>query len=190
MDRDTILEALAKVLDDETFAQAKAELDTMEIAESHWLAQVLQAALTVPMPQVPPVVTQDLKSLMRDDDLIAAFDAHLVADSRANAQLVGVRGADQSEGWSLSFTSEVADLVIDIWPDSTGRLSVEGQVMAYGAAESAYRAAVSGPQDAAADGDRLGRFELGALEPGSYNLKVGNGRIELSAILNLEEPPL
>lgn len=188
MDREAMLEALARVLDAESLEKAKADLDSMELADSHWLAQVLQAAATLPLPEVPPVLTQDLKALMQTDDLIAAFDAHLVADSRSQHQLAGVRGTDQSQGWSLSFTSEIADLVIDVWPDPSGRFNVEGQVMAYGAAESAYRASVSGPQEVHADGDGLGRFELGVLEPGSYRLNVGNGRIELSAVLDLEEP--
>jgi len=187
--RDELLEILGGVLDEESFQRAKHDIDQLDLTDdSHWLLQVLRAARALPLPEVPPVLSQDLKALM-GDALIAAFDAELVADTRTQRPLVGVRGAGLVDGWSLSFTSEVADLVVDVWPDSSGRFSVEGHVMAYGAAESAYRASATGPQDVEVEGDRLGRFQLGRLEPGRYDLKVFNGQVELTATIDIEEQP-
>lgn len=59
--------------------------------------------------------------------------------------------------------------------------------MAHGASASAYRASVTGPKTVSAEGDRLGRFDLGRLEPGRYDLTLSNGRIEMSAVLDLDE---
>ena len=186
MNRDELLRRLARILDDESLHQAVRDLERLDIDDTtHWLTQIVEAAEALPLPEVPPVLSQDLKNLIAKDRLITAVEAQLVSDTRIDRQLAGVRGAETGEGWSLSFTSEVADLVIDVWPEPSGALAVEGQVMAHGATASAYRASVAGPKSVAVEGDRLGRFDLGQLDPGRYDLTVSNGRIQLSAVLDL-----
>ena len=140
------------------------------------------------MPEVPPVLTQDLKNLMGDTGLAAVYQAQLVSDTRIHREMAGVRGGDASEAWSLSFSSEVADVVVDVWPDESGLIAVEGHVMGHGAASSAYRASAVGPQSVEVEGDRLGRFDLGMLTRGRYELLISNGQVEVSAVLDLEDP--
>ena len=190
MDRDELLNRLARVLDQDSLDRAARDLEAFENAggDTHWLAQVVEAADRLPLPEVPAILTQDLKNLIADDHLTSVVEARLVSDTRIHRALAGVRGADATDGWSMSFTSETADLVVDVWPKGSGQLAVEGHVMAHGAATSAYRASAVGPHTVQAEGDRLGRFDLGVLPPGRYDLVVSNGLMELSAVLDLEDP--
>jgi hypothetical protein len=190
MDRDELLERLRRVLDDESYERAQRDIESLDLAggESHWLAEVIEAADRLSLPEVPAVLSQDLKNITAGDDLVAPYEAHLVSDTRIHRELAGVRGGNASEGWSLSYTSEVADLVVDVSKDKSGNLAVEGQMMAHGATASAYRASVAGPQEVTAEGDRLGRFDLGTLKPGSYDLTISNGLIAVTTVLELGDP--
>lgn len=187
MNRTELLARLAAVLDSEAFARAAQDIESLAVGENHWLVRVLEAATDLPLPEVPEVVTQDLKALFPHEGLVLALEAILVSDSRQVSGLVGVRGAPVGQGWSLTYASEAADLVIDIWPAGEGQLEVEGQVMAYGAAESAYRASIRGSRSVDVEGDRLGRFLLGSLPPDRYRLTVGNNKVELTMDLDLTD---
>jgi len=189
MDRAEILRRLARVVREDTLAIVAAELDAPGGLDEppRWLNALLEAAEYLPLPEVPPVVGQDLRRVFSGPALPERYRAVLVTDSRTDRRLVGVRGDAGTSGWSLSFTSEVADLVVDVWPAADGGYEVEGQVMPHAVKPSAYRVIARGPQTARAEGDRLGRFRLGKLVPGRYDLAAADGRIEISAAFNLDE---
>ncbi len=188
MDQQLLLQKLRRLLGPEGLETVGADMDALERDGRlpGWLLRLADAAEELPLPEVPPVVTQDLKRLFDGNALLESQHATLIRDSRYQRDLVGVRGTDAAEGWSMSYTSEMADVVLDLWPQADGTLSLEGQVMAHGAAESAYRAHVTGPVEATAHGDRLGRFRIDSLTPGSYTVVVGNGTIELSLDAELD----
>jgi hypothetical protein len=184
-----MLRRLARLLGPEEVAAAAADLESLEAAGRlpAWLEELARAAETLPLPEVPAVVTQDLRQMFDEAALVELQHATLIRDSRTQPRLAGVRGATGSEGWSMSYTSAAADVVIDVWWQLDGSLNLEGHVMEHHAAESAYRARISGPVEANVDGDRLGRFEVTSLPPGQYTIQVGNGVIELQLEADLGE---
>ena len=191
MNREEMLRRLARLLDPESFSEAIEDIDALEADGQlpHWLTQLAQAAETLPLPDVPAVVSQDLRQMFGEAALVEAYRATLIRDSRHHRPLVGVRGGTAADDWSMLYTSEAADVVIDIWPREDGNFDLEGHVMERRAADSAYRARVTGPVEVHVDGDRLGRFSVPSLLPGSYRIVVGNGEIELSFDADLGEPP-
>lgn len=189
MERDDLLRRLERLFGREAIEGVDADLDSIAKGESlpRWLEDLVTAAEALPLPEVPAVVSQDLHRLFDQAELAESHTATMVRDSRSERDLVGVRGADGGEGWTLSYTSPVADVVIDVWPEPDGSRRVEGQVLGHGAFTSAYRAVVRGPVELSADGDRLGRFDLGGLDPARYTVDLSDGRIRLALDLDLSE---
>ena len=190
MEREELVTKLRRLLGDEGLEEAVVDLAALERHSElpEWLARLARAAEALPLPEGPPVVTQDIKRLFDASSLIESQEATLVSDTRFQRDLVGVRGADGVEGWSMTYTSEMADVVLDVWPQDDGTVSLDGQVMAHGAAASAYRAKVNGPSSTSVSGDRLGRFHVESLLPGPYSVIVDNGRIELELRADLGDP--
>ena len=189
MDRDELLEELDRRLSREAMASVRRELERCEVTgEEFWLEKVLRASQTLPMPTVPPMVSQDLRDLFRNDVLISRHPAVMIYDSRT-AELTGVRGADTLEGWSLTYTSEVADIALDVWPQHAS-LDIDGQVLSHGGELLVWRAEVrsteTGEVTSSADGDHLGCFSLRGVAPGAHELALRNRRHEL--VLRIDLP--
>lgn len=179
--RRELIDKLRRLLGPEGLEAAGVDVSALERGGRlpDWLEHLVQAAETLPLPEVPPVVSQDLHRIFDVVISVESERAVLVRDTRDQRALAGVRGSDTSEGWSMIYTSPSADVVLDVWPQPDGSLDVGGHVMAHRSAESAYRATLDGPTPARADGDRLGRFRVAPLEPGRYTMVIGNGEMEL-----------
>lgn len=187
MDIETILATLRSRVDADELAALESDIRAAHSrGDRHWLEDLLEAAESLPLPEVPPVVSRDLRNLLRGPTAPESHVAELVRDTRADRSLVGVRGTDVTEGWSLTYASEVADLIVDVWPMSSGAVAVEGQLMPHGGLGGAVRASMSGPATSVVGGDELGRFRFEGLAPGRYRISVDDGRIEVSATVDLE----
>ena len=181
-----ILARLERVLGGEELAELEVELRAFRSrGERHWIEDFLAAAEALPLPEVPPVLSRDLRSLIEGPKQLESHVAELVRDSRSDRALTGVRGGDSGGGWSLTYTSEVADLVIDAWPQTSGDIVVEGQLMPHGHLAGAVRAKTLGPPPTVVGGDELGRFRFEGLTPTRHELVVDDGLIELTAELEL-----
>ncbi len=187
--RDEILERLERLVDAQTYAAIRRDLEAADAAgaDASWLAQLLTAAQHLPLPEVPPVLRQELRDMFGERPLPTTHEAVVVFDSRETRDLAGVRGAPTTEGWSLTYTSPVVDVALDVWNEGTS-FDVEGHVMAHGEESAAYRAFAVGPTSHRVDGDALGRFRLTGLQTGTYQLQIGNSRFDVSMALDLGEP--
>lgn len=186
MNRRRLLARLERVLNPEAFSAVLRDLEAADTAgtHAHWLEEVLAAAEHLPLPDVPPVLSQELRGLFGERPLPTTHQGVVVFDSRETGELVGVRGAAVGEGWSLTYTSPVVDVALDIWNEGP-HFDVEGHVMAHGGEPAAYRAFAVGATSHRVDGDALGRFRLSGLLAGEYQLQIGNNRFEVSMSLDL-----
>ena len=189
MKRQELERRLLRLLGQEGLDNAAVDLAALEDGQElpYWLSQLVIAADALPLPEVPPVVSQDLHHLFESETLVEPHSAVLVRDTRVEKQLVGARGADVAQGWSLTYTSPVADVVLDMWPQHESSIDVVGHVMGHGRTENAYRASLLGPTSVKADSDRLGRFRFQGVLPGSYTLVIDNRQIELTLEVELGE---
>lgn len=189
MNRKDLDRRLLRLLGPDGLEAASVDLarleDEGELPE--WLRRLVVAAEELPLPEVPAMVSQDLRDIFNSGDLVEPHAGVLVRDTRVDKQLVGARGADVAEGWSMTYTSPVADVVLDVWPQRGEEVEVVGHVMGHGRSETAYRARLTGPVDVAVDTDRLGRFRLRGIAPGSYTLVIANRQVELTLEADLGE---
>ena len=115
-----------------------AEGDSRTQAAVQWLQGFLVTARAFPAPEPPPIIRQNLRqhfvrwskaraALRPDPHLV---DATLLFDSRQDLALAGVRGGDEPEdAYHLAFTSDVADLVVDVRRIGDGQVCLDGQVL-------------------------------------------------------------
>jgi hypothetical protein len=167
--------------------ELRAAVESGELPE--WLETVMCAAERLPLPEVPPAVSQELRRMMDPPTLAEHHELELVHDSRRERRLVGVRGSESVGGWTLWYASRRADLVVDVLPIGTGRFTLEGQVLMHAIDGPARSARARGPIDVDASTDWLGRFEFGAVPEGQYALRAEEGRVELLADVDLTSAP-
>jgi hypothetical protein len=196
----TLLDWLEGRLDSEHAAQVLAwvaEGDSRTQASVQWLQGFLATARAFPAPAPPPIVRQNLRqhfvrwskaraALRADPQLV---DATLLFDSRQDLALTGVRGGDEpEEAYHLAFTTDVADLVLDVRRIGNGQVRLDGQVLlgdTSGAPVFAAEAAGAEFIVRTVDGDELGRFTLLEVPAERCRLEVSNGEILLRAELDL-----
>jgi len=196
----TLLDWLEGRLDAAEASQVSAKVangDRRTRAAVHWLQGFLATARAFPAPEPPPIIRQNLRqhfvrwrkaqvALNAEPDLVSAG---LLFDSRQDLVQTGVRGGEEAEGaYHLAFTTDVADLVIDVRRIGDGRLRLEGQVLPGDpAAAPVFTAEVIGSAFRArtVDGDELGRFTLPEVPTGRCLLEVSNGETMLRAELDL-----
>lgn len=182
MNRDELTARLLRLLGAEGLRKAQVDLASLEHEGQlpDWLAQLVAAADALPLPEVPAVVSQDLRRLYESGRLLERHSAVLVRDTRVDRQLAMARGADVAEGWSMTYTSPVADVVLDLWPRSDETIELVGHVMGHAKTDSAYRATLSGPAEFKVSSDRLGRFRIESVPPGQYEIVIGDGDVEVT----------
>lgn len=180
---------LRQLLGDEAVDRLLVESpeDPILAGDSAWLRDLIKARKTLPLPAVQPLVSQDLKDLFDRQLLIEHYEGTLVADSRDVRELAGVRGSTNSESsWTLSYSCEAADIIIDVVPTGAGTVDIDGQVMSHGSGALAYRAAVSGPTAFTTTSDDLGCFRIPQLPLARYDLVLSNRRVEIQIALDLQ----
>lgn len=187
MNRKELESKLLRLLGREGFAAAVGDLENLGDGEQlpTWLARLVEAAGALPLPEVPPVVSQELHYMFEGEGLIEPHSAVLVRDTRVDKRMVGARGADVAQGWSLTYTSPVADVVLDVWPTADAEFEVVGHIMGHGGADSAYRVSLTGAGHMKTDSDRLGRFRFDSMSAGSYELVIVNQQAHLTAQVEL-----
>jgi hypothetical protein len=165
-----------------------------------WLRGFLATAGSLPLHQPPPIVRQSLRQYFaRWAEARAVMDrqprelaASVLFDSRQDLAVTGVRGAAPTgEAVHLAYTTESADLALDVWRLAGGRVRIDGQVLlADPGSAPVFEATVTGAgfTARAVDGDELGRFHLPdvpAARDGVLDLRVSNGEIAIVASLDL-----
>jgi hypothetical protein len=115
-----------------------ANADRRTQATVAWLQGFLASARAFPAPEPPPIVRQNLRQhFVRWSKAQAALRAEpqvvhasLLFDSRQDLALAGFRAADDTdEAYHLAFTTDVADLVIDVRRIADGQVRLDGQVL-------------------------------------------------------------
>jgi hypothetical protein len=111
----------------------------------------------------------------------AGYD--LLFDSRQDVALVDLRDADADADIAhLAFTSDPADVVLDVRRLGPGRVRIEGQVLPADGADRAYAVEATGPRMTAVHsvgGDRQGRFVLPELPDRVDRLRLDSGELVL-----------
>jgi hypothetical protein len=196
----TLLDWLEGRLDAAEASQVSARVangDRRTLAAVRWLQGFLATAQAFPAPEPPPIIRQNLQQhFIRWSKAQAALRARpapvsatLLFDSRQDLALVGIRGGEEADdAYHLAFTTDVADLVIDVRRITAGRVRLDGQVLPGDpAAAPVFAAQATGPgfQLRTVDGDELGRFTLPDVPVGRCQLEVCNGETILRAELDL-----
>jgi hypothetical protein len=196
----TLLDWLEGRLDAADASQVSAgvaEGDDETRATVSWLEGFLATARSFPAPEPPPIVRQNLRQhFARWSRAQAALRAepqlvHVTPlfDSRQDLALAGFRGGDEAEeAYHLAFTTDLADLVIDVRRIADGRVRLDGQVLlGDSSAATVFAAEAVGPgfRVRTVDGDELGRFTLPEVPTGRCQLELSNGETLLRAELDL-----
>lgn len=189
--RATILRRLEAVLDPAEYRQLVQRLngspDEQEAAQdAAWLAHIVAAAETLPLPALPPELSIRLRTLFPPQPPQRHFDAVLTNDSRIERELVGVRGGPDSDGWTLTFDTELGDLLVDLWCNGESH-DIEAQLMST-ARHADFSLTLSGPSDFAERSDRLGRAAIDHVPSGSYVLMIVRPDIQITAQLEVPTP--
>ena len=154
--------------------------------ESAWLERVVTAAATLPLPAVPSELSIRLRTLFPPQPPPRHFAAVLTNDSRFERELVGVRGGADNDGWTLTYDTELGDLLIDLWCNGDSH-DVEAQLMST-ARHAEFSLTLTGPAEFAQQSDRLGRASIENIPSGVYEVTVGRPDVEITARLEVPSP--
>lgn len=173
--------------------------DSEATASLRWIAGFVESTRAMPLHQPPPIVRQGLQNYFARWSRARAtldrprleFPASLLFDSRLDLATVGVRGADDTEGIvHLAYTTDRADLVLDVRPLGAGLVQLDGQVLlTQPSTAPIFEATALGPQGAlrTVDGDALGNFSLTGVPVDVTELRVSNGDLLIVAAVNLQD---
>jgi hypothetical protein len=107
----------------------------------------------------------------------------MLFDSRQDVALVDLRADDTDADIShLAFTSDPADVVLDVQRLGPGRVRIEGQVLPADGVDRAYAVEATGPRMTSVHfvgGDRQGRFLLPELPDRVDRLRLDSGELVL-----------
>ena len=155
-----------------------------------WLRGFHRAAAAIPLVDPPPIVGQRVRQYFRRwaraRDELARGPVEVVArilfDSRQDVALVDLRGDADADVSHLAFTSDPADVVLDVRRLGPGRVRIEGQVLPADGVERAYAVEATGPRMTpvhSVGGDRHGRFQLPELPDRVDRLRLDSGELVL-----------
>lgn len=162
-----------------------------------WLQEFLRLTRAMPLHEPPPIIRQHLvRYFTRWSRARAALDsprlelrASLLFDSRLDLAPVGVRGANDVEGSvHLAYTTDYADLVLDVSHLGSDLVRLDGQVLLTDDSQAhIFEAATTGPSGnrRTIDGDALGRFCLVDVPADATELRVTNGDLTIVVALDL-----
>ena len=178
---------------------AEAVVDDPRVAEIvAWLRGFHAAASALPLAEPPPIVGQRLRQYF-DGWAAKAGDeprgepvevvARMLFDSRQDVAPVDLGGRDDDgpeDGAEiiahLGFTSEQADVVLDVRGLGPGRVRITGQVLAVDGVGRAYAVEATGPRMTpvrSVAGDQEGRFRLAELPDRVDRLRLDSGEVVL-----------
>lgn len=163
-----------------------------------WTKDFLSLAAAVPLHDPPPAVRDRLLRSFNACQKASAALANaslevtlaLLFDSSRDPVLAGTRSGDRDDDVvHLAYSSEPADLVLDISSTAADTLRIDGQVLPLdsGVAGSFRSLLTHGGEPRAASCDSFGRFTFEGVRPGPQRLRAGNGRLMLVADLDLRE---
>ncbi len=189
----TVLDWVEGRLDAETAARvAEAAARDPRVREIvAWLRGFHEAAAAIPLVDPPPIVGQRLRQYFtrwsRARAELAREPVEIVArmlfDSRQDVALVDLRSADDGdEVTHLAFTSDPADVVLDVRRLGPGRVRIEGQVLPADGIDRAFAVEASGPRMTtvhSVSGDAHGRFRLSELPDRVSKLRLDSGELVL-----------
>lgn len=195
----TVLDWVEGRLDEEAAARvAEAAVHDPRVREIvAWLRGFHGAAAALPLVDPPPIVGQRLRQYFRRwaraREELAREPVEVVArmlfDSRQDVALVDLRAADADTDIAhLAFTSDPADVVLDVRRLGPGRVRIEGQVLPADGVERAYAVEATGPRMTAVHsvgGDRQGRFLLAELPDRVDRLRLDSGELVLLVQLDV-----
>lgn len=187
MTRDELLLRLSLLVSEAELQQLSAEIAALPGDEAPaWLASLVRAADTLPLPHLPPVLASQLRAMFHGSEPNAAFDAQLVSDSRRSETLVGLRGEpDQSTGWTMHYTSDAGDLLVDAWERDDGRFDVDVQLLGPSEGLPACLVEWSGPVTGSAHSNEHGSAQIPGLPEGRYEIAAYNTALVIRAQLIL-----
>jgi hypothetical protein len=163
-----------------------------------WLRKFRATAQALPLHDPPPLVRQNLlqyfarwsraRAMLQQGPV--ELRAILLFDSRRDVVMSSVRAAHPAdEVIHLAYTTDAADLVVDVRRLGGRRVRLDGQVLlAEPGAAPIFEASISGSGFSArtVDGDGLGRFSLSDVPDMARRLWVSNGEIVIVVELDLE----
>lgn len=178
--------------------------DPQTVAAVDWLRRFLELAGSMPLQPPPPIIRQNLRRYFaRWSQARATLDsprlelnASLLFDSRLDLAPIGVRGPDDFEGVvHLAYTTDRADLVLDVSRVGGRALRLDGQVLLTDDTQAPiFEAVATGPSfiQRTIDGDPLGHFCLVDVPEDASELRVTNGDLTIVVALDLrgEDPGL
>ena len=147
---------------------ALAEPGSAARAFAEWAQEFHLLSAELPLVAPPPVLSQRLRHLYllrsgRGRPAIRVV-ARLDVDSRHPDPLVAVRGPllDADARIQLTFTSEAADVVLDVAPPRPAGVTLRGQVLPRRPMPAAFQATAHGPSGSVStiEGDAFGSFTL------------------------------
>lgn len=165
-----------------------------------WTKDFLSLAAAVPLHDPPQAVRERvLRSFEAFHGASAALaetpmdvTLALLFDSSRDLALAGTRSGDHDDSVvHLAYSSDEADLVLDISSTGPGRLRIEGQILPLGAGGAGgfeSRLSLDGHEPRVASCDSYGRFSFEGASPGPQHLRAGNGHLNLVVDLDLREP--
>ena len=164
-----------------------ANADEATRAEAEWLKAFLRASESVVLDGPPAEVRDELmrrfESREADEKTpgpLRRLVATLAFDGPQPA--FGVRSAAGSTV-QLVYTTDAADIALNVLPrPRNGHLDLAGQVFPTDGAEPDTFSVqlLSGVDEVGlATTDELGEFDIEAVEPGTYQMLVSNGRVEI-----------
>lgn len=189
-------------LDQATAAEARGAADQGDPetrSSLGWITTFLDDARAMPLQPPPPIVRQSLHGYFaRWSRARATLDrpqvelpASLLFDSRLDLAPVGVRGAGDAEGTvHLAYTTDQADLVLDVHPVGEGLVRVDGQVLLTDPDQAPiFEATALGPSGSVrtVDGDALGNFSLAGVPADTTQVRVTNGDLVIVAAVDLRD---
>jgi hypothetical protein len=199
-DFEVLVEWVEGHLDADTSAKVSEAVmagDPEATASVEWLQEFLDVARAMPLHKPPPIIRQNLfRYFARWSQARATLDyprlelnARPLFDSRLDLAPVGVRGLNDVEAIAhLAYTTDHADLVLDVSRVGGGMVRLEGQVLLTDDSQAhIFQAVVTGPSGTwrTIDGDALGRFCLAAVPEDASGLQVTNGDMTIVVALDL-----
>lgn len=142
------------------------------------------AARQLPIPIVPPEVSRALRATFHAS--LPVVPAELIADSRAEAGPVGVRGG-AATAWTMSYRAGPCDVVLDLVPQRRA-IHVGGQLLCDDATpEAPIRVFLTEELVASATTDEFGQFDIGDLRPELYVVVAATSDHVIEILVDLRD---